>query len=78
MKQKTAGRDKLLGRKNKQNLITGSVLLIIFRSMISLCFITCLIRISFNLKKDQKNLPHDPQHFFAFAAPKFGNLKNNS
>ena len=35
--------------------ITGSVLLIIFRSLISLCFITCLIRISFNLKKDQKN-----------------------
>ena len=31
--------------------ITGSVLLIIFRSLISLCFITCLIRISFNLKK---------------------------
>ena len=41
--------------------ITGSVLLIIFRSLISLCFITCLIRISFNLKKDQKNRPHDPQ-----------------
>ena len=40
--------------------ITGSVLLIIFRSLISLCFITCLIRISFNLKKDQKNRPHDP------------------
>ena len=39
--------------------ITGSVLLIIFRSLISLCFITCLIRISFNLKKDQ-NRPHDP------------------
>ena len=35
------------------NGITGS-LLIIFRSLISLCFITCLIRISFNLKKDQK------------------------
>ena len=40
--------------------ITGSVLLIIFRSLISLCFITCLIRISFNLKKDQKNRPHGP------------------
>ena len=40
--------------------IMGSVLLIIFRSLISLCFITCLIRISFNLKKDQKNRPHDP------------------
>ena len=39
--------------------ITGSVLLIIFRSLISLCFITCLIRISFNLKNDQKNRPHD-------------------
>jgi len=26
--------------------ITGSVLLIIFKSLISLCFITCLIRIS--------------------------------
>ena len=43
--------------------ITGSVLLIIFRSLISLCFITCLIRISFNLKKDQKNRPHDPTRF---------------
>ena len=41
--------------------ITGSVLLIIFRSLISLCFITCLIRISFNLKTDQKNRPHDPK-----------------
>ena len=41
--------------------ITGSVLLIIFRSLISLCFITCLIRISFNLKNDQKNRPHDPE-----------------
>ena len=40
--------------------ITGSVLQIIFRSLISLCFITCLIRISFNLKKDQ-NRPHDPR-----------------
>ena len=36
----------------KSTGITGSVLLIIFRSLISLCFITCLIRISFNLKKD--------------------------
>jgi len=36
--------------------ITGSVLLIIFRSLISLCF----IRISFNLKNGQKNRPHDP------------------
>ena len=47
----------------KSTGITGSVLLIIFRSLISLCFITCLIRISFNLKKDlkkdQKNRPHD-------------------
>ena len=34
--------------------ITGSVLLIIFKSLISLCFITCLIRISLNLKNDQK------------------------
>ena len=41
--------------KNGENGITGSVLLIIFRSLISLCFITCLIRISFNLKIDQKN-----------------------
>ena len=40
--------------------ITGSVLLIIFKSLISLCFITCLIRISLNLKNDQKNRPHDP------------------
>ena len=32
--------------------ITGSVLLIIFRSPPSLCFITCFIRISFNLKND--------------------------
>ena len=39
--------------------ITGSVLLIIFKSLISLCFITCLIRISLNLKNDQKNRPHD-------------------
>ena len=30
--------------------MTGLVLLIIFRSLISLCFITCLIRISLNLK----------------------------
>ena len=44
----------------EQEGITGSVLLIIFRSLISLCFITCLIRISFNLKNDQKNRPHDP------------------
>ena len=49
--------------------ITGSVLLIIFRSLISLCFITCLIRISFNLKKDQKNRPHDLD--FACFFPKF-------
>ena len=40
--------------------ITGSVLLIIFKSLIPLCFITCLIRISLNLKNDQKNRPHDP------------------
>ena len=40
--------------------ITGSVLLIIFKSLISLCFITCLIRISLNLKNNQKNRPHDP------------------
>ena len=40
--------------------ISGSVLLIIFRSLISLCFITCLIHISLNLKNDQKNRPHDP------------------
>ena len=33
---------------------------IIFRSLISLCFITCLIHISLNLKNDQKNRPHDP------------------
>jgi len=46
--------------------ITGSVLLIIFRSLISLCFITCLIRISFNLKKDQKNRPHDPPKVSGF------------
>ena len=45
--------------------ITGSVLLIIFRSLISLCFITCLIRISFNLKKDQKNRPHEIQKQFS-------------
>ena len=44
--------------------ITGSVLLIIFWSLISLCFITCLIRISFNLKKDQQNRPHDPFNSF--------------
>ena len=37
-----------------------SVLLVIFKSLISLCFITCLIRISLNLKNDQKNRPHDP------------------
>ena len=42
--------------------ITGSVLLIIFKSLISLCFITCLIRISLNLKNDQKNRPHDPKN----------------
>ena len=41
--------------------ITGSVLLIIFKSLMSLCFITCLIRISLNLKNDQKNRPRDPQ-----------------
>ena len=41
--------------------ISGSVLLIIFRSLISLCFITCLIHISLNLKNDQKNRPHDPR-----------------
>ena len=40
--------------------ISGSVLLIIFRSLISLIFITCLIHISLNLKNDQKNRPHDP------------------
>ena len=44
--------------------IMGSVLLIIFRSLISLCFITCLIRISFNLKKDQKNRPRDSSNSF--------------
>ena len=43
--------------------ITGSVLLIIFKSLISLCFITCLIRISLNLKNDQKNRPHDLYYF---------------
>ena len=55
--------------------ITGSVLLIIFKSLISLCFITCLIRISLNLKNDQKNRPHDPDpmiplmlsHCFSFG-----------
>ena len=36
--------------------ITGLVLLIIFKSLISLCFITCLIRISLNLKND----PEEP------------------
>ena len=45
--------------------ITGSVLLIIFKSLISLCFITCLIRISLNLKNDQKNRPHDPLNIFS-------------
>ena len=40
--------------------ITGSVLLIIFKSLISLCFITCLIRISLNLKND-----HDPLNIFS-------------
>jgi hypothetical protein len=39
--------------------ITGTVLLIIFRGLISLCFITCFIRISLNLKNDQKNRHHD-------------------
>jgi len=47
-----------LGKAQKG--ISGSVLLIIFRSLISLCFITCLIHISLNLKNDQKNRPHDP------------------
>ena len=41
--------------------VKESVLLIIFKSLISLCFITCLIRISLNLKNDQKN--HDPREF---------------
>ena len=47
--------------------ITGSVLLIIFKSLISLCFITCLIRISLNLKNDQKNRPHDPPTLNIFS-----------
>ena len=53
--------DSLLFLVLKSLGITGSVLLIIFKSLISLCFITCLIRISLNLKNDQKNRPHDPQ-----------------
>ena len=44
--------------------IMGSVLLIIFKSLIPLCFITCLIRISLNLKNDQKNRPHDRMLLF--------------
>ena len=52
----------------EQEGITGSVLLIIFRSLISLCFITCLIRISFNLKNDQKNRPHDPEYGHNFKS----------
>ena len=51
---------KLFPATTSPSWITGSVLLIIFRSLISLCFITCLIRISLNLKNDQKNRPHDP------------------
>ena len=42
--------------------ITGAVLLIIFKSLISLCYITCLIRISLNLKNDQKNRLDDEIH----------------
>ena len=55
--------------ENRGTGITGSVLLIIFKSLISLCFITCLIRILLNLKNDQKNRPHDPLvhiHFVLF------------
>ena len=53
------GWDKWKAKHGKWRGITGSVLLIIFKSLISLCFITCLIRISLNLKNDQKNRPHD-------------------
>ena len=49
----------MFARETKGSVLL--IILIIFRSLISLCFITCLIRISFNLKKDQKNRPHDPQ-----------------
>ena len=60
--------------------ITGSFLLIIFRSLISLCFITCLIRISFNLKKDQKNRPYVScsirTRFIGFQTRIITNLKN--